>query len=306
MQKIIRNFHKPVLLREIIEGLITIYVKDVYVDVTFGAGGHSAGLLKKLAPEAILLAFDQDQQSIENNTLLDNRLKIFHKNFRYIENILRIQGIFKVSGILADLGVSSYQFDTPDRGFSIRFNQILDMRMDRRMKKYAKDILNSYSHESLAKIFFYYGELRNAKKLATNIIYKRKKKTLENTFELMEIIKNDIIGRNKQKFFAKVFQALRIEVNNELSSLKFLLKSVVNILKKGGRLAVISYHSLEDRLVKQFLKNGCFERVPIEDFFGKKKKTFQLLSKRPIFPGIEEKQKNPRCRSAKLRIAKKA
>lgn len=305
MQKTIHNFHKPVLLKEIIEGIITIYVKDVYVDATFGAGGHSAGLLKKLAPEATLFSFDQDQRAIINKTVLDNRLKIFHKNFRYIENILRIQGIFKISGILVDLGVSSHQIDTPDRGFSIRFNQILDMRMDKRIKKSAKYVLNSYSHRSLTKIFFYYGELRNAKKLATNIVYKRKKKVIENTFELMEIIKNEIIGRNKQKFFAKVFQALRIEVNDELNSLKFLLKSIIFLLKKGGRIAVISYHQLEDRLVKQFLKQGGIFNTPIIDFFGKRKSTFLLLSKKPIFPEKQEIQRNLRCRSARLRIAKK-
>lgn len=304
MQKIIQNFHKPVLLREVVEGIITTDLKNIYLDVTFGGGGHSAGLLKKLAPEATLLAFDLDYQSITNNTLHDKRVKIFNRNFRYIENILRINGIFKVSGILADLGVSSNQLDTQERGFSIRYNQPLDMRMDQRVKKYAKDILNSYSQESLAKIFFSYGELRNARKLAANIVFRRKEKTIENTFELIEIIKNEITGRNKQKFFAKVFQALRIEVNEELSSLKYLLKSVIKILKKGGRIAVISYHSLEDRLVKQFLKNGRFENTPIEDIFGNKKFTF-LLDKKPISPGKEEIKKNPRARSAHLRIAKK-
>jgi len=305
MQQIIHKYHKPVLLREVLEGIITTDEKDIYVDVTFGGGGHSAELLKKLATEATLLAFDQDQQSIINNTLQDLRLKIFHRNFRYIENILRIQGIFKVSGILADLGVSSHQLDTPERGFSIRYNQTLDMRMDQRIKKYAKDILNNYSHESLAKIFFYYGELRNARKLATYIVYKRKEKTIENTFELIEIIKNEITGRNKQKFFAKIFQALRIEVNDELASLKFLLKSVIKILRKGARIAVISYHSLEDSLVKQFFKNGRFEKTPIEDFFGEKKFPFLPISRKPISPQIEEIQKNPRSRSARLRIAKK-
>lgn len=305
MQKIIHNFHKPVLLKEVVEGVVTTYIKDVYIDVTFGGGGHSKGMLKKLAAKATLLAFDQDQQSIANNPLRDNRLKVLHRNFRYIENILRIQGIFKVSGVLADLGVSSHQLKTPERGFSICYNQKLDMRMDQRVKKYAKDILNSYSHESLAKIFFYYGELRNAKKLATNIVYKRKGKTIENTAELIEIIKNEITAKNKQRFFAKVFQALRIEVNDELSSLKYLLKSVIKILRKGGRIAVISYHSLEDRLVKQIFKNGCFEKTRIEDFLGKKKFPLLLLSRKPIFPGIEERQKNPSSRSARLRIAKK-
>lgn len=305
MQKIRHNFHQPILLKEVVEGVVTTYIKDVYIDVTFGGGGHSKVLLKKLAAQAHLLALDQDVQSIANKTLRDNRLKVLHRNFRYIENILRIQGIFKVSGVLADLGVSSHQLDIPDRGFSIRYNQILDMRMDQRVKKYAKDILNSYSHESLAKIFFYYGELRNAKKLATNIVYKRKKKTIENTAELIEIIKNEITAKNKQRFFAKVFQALRIEVNDELSSLKYLLKSVIKILRKGGRIAVISYHSLEDRLVKQFFKNGCFEKTPMKDFLGNKKFTLLLLSSKPILPKIVERQKNTRSRSARLRIAKK-
>lgn len=305
MQKIIHNFHKPVLLKEVVEGVVTTYIKDVYIDVTFGGGGHSKELLKKLATEATLLSFDQDKQSIANNTLLDSRIKVLHRNFRYIENILRIQGIFKVSGVLADLGVSSHQLNNTDRGFSIRYNQILDMRMDQRIKKFAKDILKDYSHEYLAKIFFYYGELRNAKKLATNIVYRRKEKPLENTAELIEIIKNDIPEKNKQRFIAKVFQALRIEVNDELSSLKYLLKSVIKILRKEGRIAVISYHSLEDRLIKQFFKNGGFEKSPIEDFFGKKKFTFLLLSRKPISPDIEEIQKNPRSRSALLRIAKK-
>ncbi|AGC66820.1 S-adenosyl-methyltransferase MraW [Candidatus Uzinura diaspidicola str. ASNER] len=305
MQKIIQNFHKPVFLREVVEGIVTTSRQDVYVDVTYGGGGHSAGLLKKLAPEATLLAFDLDQSSIANNPLQDNRLKIFNRNFRYIENILRIQGIFKISGIIADLGVSSHQLDTPDRGFSIRYNQPLDMRMDKRVKKYAKAIINSYSQESLAKIFFYYGELRNSRKLAKTIVFRRKEKTIENTFELIEIIKNDIEGRNKQKFFAKVFQSLRIEVNEELSSLKYLLKSVINIIRKEGRIAIISYHSLEDRIVKQFLRNGRFENIPLEDTFGKKKIPFLLLHRKAISPGKEEIQKNPRSRSASLRIAKK-
>lgn len=305
MQKTIHNFHKPVLLKEVVEGVVTTGIKDVYIDVTFGRGGHSKGMLKKLTARAILLAFDLDKQSIANNPLRDNRLKVLHRNFRYIENILRIQGIFKVSGVLADIGVSSHQLDTPERGFSIRYNQILDMRMDQRVKKYAKDILNSYPHESLAKIFFNYGELRNAKKLATNIVYKRKGKAIENTAELIEIIKNEITAKNKQRLLAKIFQALRIEVNDELSSLKYLLKSVIKILRKGGRIAVISYHSLEDRLVKQVFKNGCFEKTPIEGLLGKKKFTLLLLSSKPISPGKEERQKNPRSRSARLRIAKK-
>ena len=304
MQKII-HFHKPVLLKEVVDGIVSIDKRDTYLDVTFGGGGHSAGLLKKLSPEATILAFDLDKQSITNNTLHDNRLKIFHMNFRYIENVLRIQGIFKVSGIIADLGVSSYQLDTPERGFSIRYNQTLDMRMDQREKKYAKDILKSYSKESLAKIFLSYGELRKSRKLATDIVFRRKEKIIENTFELIEIIKNNISGKNKQKVFAKVFQALRIEVNEELSSLKYLLKSVLNILRKGGKIAVISYHSLEDRLVKQFLKNGRFENTPNEDLFGKKQIPFLLFDNKPIYPGIEEIQKNPRSRSARLRIAKK-
>lgn len=304
MQKIIQNVHNPVLLREVVEGIITTDRKDIYLDVTFGGGGHSAELLKKLASEATLLAFDLDYQSITNNTLRDKRVKIFNRNFRYIENILRINGIFKVSGILADLGVSSNQLESPNRGFSIRYNQPLDMRMDQRVKKSAKDILNSYSQESLAKIFLSYGELRNSRKLATNIVFRRKEKTIENTFELIEIIKNEITGRNKQKFLAKVFQALRIEVNEELSSLKYLLKSVIKILRKGARIAVISYHSLEDRLVKQFLKNGRFEETPIEDLFGKKKFPF-LLDRKPIYSGKEEIKKNPRSRSAHLRIAEK-
>lgn len=305
MQKIIHNFHKPILLREVVEGIITTDIKDVYVDVTFGGGGHSAGLLKKLAPEATLLAFDQDYQSIARNTLQDNRLKILHRNFRDLENILRIQGIFKVSGIIADLGVSSHQLDTPERGFSIRYNQTLDMRMDQRIKMYAKDILNNYSQESLAKIFFNYGELRNSRKLATNITYRRKEKIIENTFELIEIIKNEIPFRKKHKFLAKVFQALRIEVNDELTSLKFLLKSVIKILRKGSRIAVISYHSGEDRLVKQFFKNGRFENTPTEDFFGKKKIPLLLLKSKPIFPKKEEFKINTRSQSARLRIAKK-
>lgn len=305
MHTIIHNFHKPILLREVVEGIITTEKKDVYVDVTFGGGGHSSELLKKLAPEATLLAFDQDYLSIARNTLQDNRLKILHRNFKDIENILRIQGIFKVSGILADLGVSSYQLDTPERGFSIRYNQTLDMRMDQRIKKYAKDVLNCYSQESLAKIFFNYGELRNSRKIARNIVNRRKEKIIENTFELIYILKNEIPFRNKYKFLAKVFQALRIEVNDELNSLKYLLKSVIKILRKGSRIAVISYHSLEDRLVKQFFKNGHFKNTSIEDFFGKKKNPFFLIKKKPFFPGKKEKKKNTRSQSARLRIAKK-
>ncbi|WP_103328022.1 16S rRNA (cytosine(1402)-N(4))-methyltransferase RsmH [Bacteroidetes bacterium endosymbiont of Geopemphigus sp.] len=298
------TYHKPVLLKKTLEGLISD-PEGIYIDSTFGGGGHSTGLLKKISKKGSVLGFDQDQEAFENNTLKDVRLEIFHQNFRHIENILHLKGIQEVSGILADLGVSSHQLDTPERGFSIRFDRCLDMRMNQRAKQSAKEIVNTYSEEALARIFFEYGDLRNSRKLAAKILARRQEKEIETTFDLISIFERDIHPKEKQKFLAKVFQALRIEVNGELIALKQLLESALKILKKGGRIAVISYHSLEDRLVKQFLKNGRFDKDPEKDFYGNKHLPFKMLSRKPIIPDGQEILENPRAKSARLRIAEK-
>lgn len=298
------TYHKPVLLKETLEGLVND-PEGIYIDSTFGGGGHSAGLLKELSEKGSVLGFDQDQEAFENNTIKDERLELFHQNFRHIENILHMKGISKVSGILADLGVSSHQLDTPERGFSIRFDHSLDMRMNQRAKQSAKEIINTYSEEALARIFFEYGELRNSRKLSAKIFARRQEKEIETTFDLISIFEKEIHPKERQKFLAQVFQALRIEVNGELIALKRLLESAMKILKKGGRIAVISYHSLEDRLVKQFFKNGRFDKDPEKDFYGNKNLFFKMLSKKPIIPTGQEVLENPRAKSARLRIAER-
>lgn len=298
------TYHKPVLLEQTLNLLVS-HPQGVYIDVTFGGGGHTAGLLARLDEKGKILCFDQDQDAFKNNLLTDKRIDFFHQNFRHIENILHMQGISGISGILADLGVSSHQLDTPERGFSIRFDHTLDMRMNQRAEKSAKEIINTYSEEELARVFFEYGELRNSRKLAAKILAKRQEKRIKTTFDLIEILEKEAPLKEKQKFLAKVFQALRIEVNNELDALKQLLESALKVLKTGGRMAVISYHSLEDRLVKQFFKNGCFDKDPEKDLYGNKQIPFKTLSKKPMVPTKEEIIENPRAKSARLRIAEK-
>ncbi|YBU88273.1 MAG: 16S rRNA (cytosine(1402)-N(4))-methyltransferase RsmH [Candidatus Walczuchella monophlebidarum] len=297
------NYHTPILINKILDYLI-IDPKGTYIDATFGGGGHSRALLKRLEKQGKILAFDQDEEAIQNNIVQDHRLELFHKNFLHIENLLRFKGISKVSGILADLGVSSHQLDTAERGFSMRFDHDIDMRMNKKAKQSAKTIINTYSEEKLYRIFSEFGELKNSRKLAKAIVVKNREKPIETTFEFIKSIENEF-DYKKIKFLARVFQALRMEVNGEIKALKQLLISILRILKKGGHVAIISYHSLEDRLVKQFFKNGRFDQTPEEDFYGKKLRPFLVLSNKPIFPSEEEIRKNPRAKSARLRVAEK-
>lgn len=298
-------YHKPVLLSSILEKLI-INPSGIYIDATFGGGGHSKAILKCLNNNAQLLAFDKDEDSIKNNDIKDNRFELFHINFKYIKNILRLKNITYVSGILVDLGVSWYQIDTPKRGFSIRFNSDLDMRMNSNSKKLAKNIINEYSEKELSNIFYNYGDLKEYKKIARIIIKERIKKPIITTYDLIQLFNWNISYKKKIKFITKIFQAIRIEVNDEIETLKKFLLQCENIIEKSGRIAVISYHSIEDRLVKRFFKNGFFENITIIDSFGMKKLSpFYQIHKKVIRPNNEEIIINSRCRSAKLRIAQK-
>lgn len=297
-------YHKSVLLYPSIEGLIT-NLDGIYVDVTFGGGGHSIAILNRLNSNGRLLAFDQDRDAIKNNPIQDIRFKLFHQNFDYIENILRLYNIKNVSGILADLGVSWHQFDTPNRGFSTRLNYHLDMRMNSEINKSAEKIINQYSEKDLIKIFLTYGELKEAKKIAHKIIKKRNETPLKTTFDLVNLFNLKTSWKKRSKFLAKLFQAIRIEVNDEITILKNLLNKAPILLKHGGRIAVISYHSIEDRLVKRFFKTGSFEGEIQEDFFGNKKKSLYQIHSKVIQADTKEIKTNKRARSARLRIAEK-
>lgn len=259
-------YHKPVLINSSTENLV-FDPEGTYVDATFGGGGHSRAILDKLTKKGRLLAFDQDEEAIKKNPIKDKRLKIFNKNFRSIKDVLNLKKIKNVSGILIDLGVSWHQIDSAYRGFSTRFNYPLDMRMNLRSKYSAKEILKYYSEKKLSEVFHKYGEFKNSKFLAKRIVKKRAKKNIETSFDLMELFKEI----TSKKFFARLFQALRIEVNDEINALKELLTQSSSFLSKEGRISVISYHSLEDRLVKRFFKTGSFEGFLEKDFFGKKK-----------------------------------
>ena len=292
-------YHNPVLLKRSVDDLVT-NPDGIYVDVTFGGGGHSREILKKLSSKGKLYSFDQDLDAVKN-TIDDERFTLINQNFRFLENMLMSFGITKVDGILADLGVSSHQFDEAERGFSTRSNAPLDMRMNVMQVLDAKKIINEYEEEQLASIFFYYGELRESRRLAREIVKHRQLKPIETTEDLKKLF--SYIPQFKQnKFFAQVFQAVRIEVNQELEVLKELLVQSYKMLKPEGRLVVISYHSLEDRLVKRFLKNGMFEGEPARDIYGNFTKIFDLLQTKAIIPGEEEIAENSRARSAKMRV----
>jgi 16S rRNA (cytosine1402-N4)-methyltransferase len=296
------TYHTPVLLQESISGL-NIQPDKIYVDVTFGGGGHSKEILKYLN-KGHLYGFDQDEDA-EKNILPDNRFTFVRSNFRYLSHFMAWHGVEKVDGILADLGVSSHHFDSEDRGFSFRFDGELDMRMNRREGKTAAEILNTYSEENLATVFYLYGELRNSRAIARAIVQTRNRKKLQTIPEFMDILKPFFSKDKEKKQLAQAFQALRIEVNGELDALKEMLVQSSGLLKPGGRMVVITYHSLEDRIVKNFLKSGNFEGVVEKDFFGNSLKPFQVINNKVIIPDEEEKEKNPRSRSAKLRIAEK-
>ena len=292
------SYHNPVLLQKSVDDLVT-NPDGIYVDVTFGGGGHSREILDRLSDKGKLFSFDQDLDALKN-TIDDKRFTLINQNFRFLENSLLIYGITAVDGILADLGVSSHQFDEAERGFSTRSNAPLDMRMNVMQSLDAKKVINDYEEEHLADIFYHYGELREARKLAREIVHHRKNKAIETTEELKKLF-SYIPPHKKNKFFAQVFQAVRIEVNQELEVLKEMLLQSYKILKPGGRLVVISYHSLEDRLVKRFLKNGMFEGEPKRDIYGNYDKAFELLKTKAIIPDDEEIEENSRARSAKMR-----
>lgn len=296
-------YHVPVMLQECIEAL-DIKKDGVYIDVTFGGGGHSREILKNLGQSGKLIAFDQDPDAL-NNVIDDTRFLLIHQNFKFLKNNLRLQGIKEVDGILADLGVSSHQFDAGDRGFSIRFDADLDMRMDQVSDLDAKKVLNTYAEEDLHRIFGMYGEVQNARSLAKTIVTARLSKRIESVAHLKEVIKKLVPKGKENKYHAQVFQALRIEVNSELEALQEFLLQTILLLKPGGRLVVMSYHSLEDRLVKSFMQKGKFRGDVEKDFFGNEIKPFQVISRKAIVANAAELEKNNRARSAKLRIAQK-
>jgi 16S rRNA (cytosine1402-N4)-methyltransferase len=295
-------YHNPVLLEKSIEGL-NINPNGTYVDVTFGGGGHSIAILQKLQ-EGRLVAFDQDSDSLKN-TIIDDRFVLINHNFQFLKNFLRLHNAQKVNGILADLGVSSHQFDVPERGFSTRFDAPLDMRMSINQQVTAADIVNSYSEQELQILFRNYGEIKNSRCFSNAIIETRKSSTINTTAELIDCIKKCFPEFKKNKYLAQVFQALRIEVNEEMQALKQLLQQAEESLIPGGRLVVISYHSLEDRLVKNFIKSGNFKGVVEKDFYGNPIVNFKPITRKPIVPDAIEIENNSRARSAKLRIAEK-
>jgi 16S rRNA (cytosine1402-N4)-methyltransferase len=296
------EYHNPVLLKETVDGL-NINPNGIYVDVTFGGGGHSKEILSRLGPNGKLFGFDQDEDAWEN-TLADNRFTLIQENFRYIKRFLRFHGIKQVDGILADLGVSSHQFDVPERGFSTRFDADLDMRMSKRNQLDASKVINEYDEASLKRVFLDYGELKIAPALARTITEAREIKAIATTDELKIVLNRYLPDQFKNKILAQIYQAVRIEVNQEMEVLKEFLEQSLEILKPQGRLSVISYHSLEDRLVKRFMKNGLFEGEPERDFFGNFSVPFKSIGKL-IVPNESEIKSNNRARSAKLRIAEK-
>ena len=297
------TYHVPVLLNESIDGL-ALKSGGIYVDVTFGGGGHSKEILRRLDEKAHLYSFDQDPDA-EKNIVNDNRFTFVRSNFRYLKNWMRYYGVDHIDGLLADLGVSSHHFDDETRGFSFRFDAPLDMRMNKRAGATATEILNTYDEEQLADIFYIYGELKNARKIASVIIKTRNEKKIETTGDLMSATEKLFQREREKKEMAKMFQALRIEVNHEMDALKEMLNGAKDLLGEGGRLSVITYHSLEDRIVKNMMKAGNVEGKIKQDFFGRIEAPFRLINNKVIVPSEEEQQQNPRSRSAKLRIAEK-
>jgi 16S rRNA (cytosine1402-N4)-methyltransferase len=299
----VMSYHNPVMLHESVDGL-DIKKDGIYVDVTYGGGGHSKEILKRLGEKGRLIAFDQDAD-VEGNVVKDERLVMVPQNFRYLKNYLKMYGIPQIDGLLADLGVSSHQFDVGERGFSIRFDGPLDMRMSKSNLVTAAKVVNEYSEEDLVRLFREYGEINNAKKLVFEIVSKRMGSKFKTTTDLIEVAEKLVPGKMKNKYLAQVFQALRIEVNSELEVLKDLLVQSKEVLRPSGRLVFITYHSLEDRLVKNFLKKGSFSGELEKDFFGNQLVDFKLITRKPVTPSNEELKLNNRARSAKLRIAEK-
>ena len=296
------TYHVPVLLQESVDGL-DIQPDGLYVDVTFGGGGHSREILSRLGPKGHLYSFDQDADA-EKNIVADDRFTFVRSNFRYIRNWMRYYGVEQIDGLLGDLGVSSHHFDDESRGFSFRFDAPLDMRMNKRAGLTAADVLNDYSEEQLADVFYLYGELKNARRLAKTIADYRKGKRIETTADLSDTVEPLMRSEREKKDLARVYQALRIEVNHEMDALRDMLCGATDLLREGGRLSIITYHSLEDRIVKNVMKAGNVEGRVEQDFFGRITSPFRLVNK-VTTPSDEELQRNPRSRSAKLRIAEK-
>ena len=314
MVKKAETYHVPVLLKESVDGL-NIQSGGVYVDVTFGGGGHSSEILSRLDEQAHLYSFDQDADAEQNvmrsevgaerRFVDDSRFTFVRSNFRYLKNWMRYYGVESINGLLADLGVSSHHFDDESRGFSFRFDAQLDMRMNKRAGKTAADIVNDYDEEALANLFYLYGEIKHSRRLAATVVKARSQQRIVTTQDLLRILEPIFKREREKKDLAKVFQALRIEVNHEMDALKEMLKSATELLKPGGRLSVITYHSLEDRIVKNIMKTGNVEGKRIQDFYGRIETPFTLINNKVIVPSENEQQENPRSRSAKLRIAEK-
>ena len=314
MVKKAETYHVPVLLKESVDGL-NIQSGGVYVDVTFGGGGHSSEILSRLDEQAHLYSFDQDADAEQNvmrsevgaerRFVDDPRFTFVRSNFRYLKNWMRYYGVESIDGLLADLGVSSHHFDDESRGFSFRFDAQLDMRMNKRAGKTAANIVNDYDEEALANLFYLYGEIKQSRRLAAAVVKARLQQRIATTQDLLGILEPIFKREREKKDLAKVFQALRIEVNHEMDALKEMLKSATELLKPGGRLSVITYHSFEDRIVKNIMKTGNVEGKRIQDFYGRIETPFTLINNKVIVPSENEQQENPRSRSAKLRIAEK-
>lgn len=296
------EYHSPVLLKESVDGL-NIKPDGVYVDVTFGGGGHSKEILSRLGPNGRLIAFDQDEDALAN-AIDDSRFLLIHENFRYIKRFLRFHGIREVDGILADLGVSSHQFDVAERGFSTRFEADLDMRMSKKNSLSAYDVINEYEEKHIRQILAEYGEVKSAAGMAYAIVNSRKTEPIKNSEKLKEVLTKFLPAHKSNKILAQIYQAIRIEVNQEIEVLKEFLEQTLEVLKPNGRLSVISYHSLEDRLVKRYMRNGMFEGEPERDFFGNFEVPFKIIEKLTV-PTEQEISQNNRARSAKLRVAEK-
>ena len=296
------QYHNPVLLKESVDGL-NIKEDGVYVDVTFGGGGHSREILSRLGPNGKLFGFDQDKDALQN-TIEDPRFTLIHENFKFIKRFLRFYGIKKVDGILGDFGVSSHQFNEAERGFSTRFDARLDMRMNQGSKLSAYEVINEYGEDQLKKLFYEYADLKNAPKLARLIVDARKEKPIESREQLNDLLKPHLFKGKENKILAQIYQAIRIEVNQEIEVLKDFLKQTEELVVKNGRISLISYHSLEDRLVKRYIRSGLFEGEPEKDFYGNISVPFKKVGGL-IVPSAEEIKENNRARSAKLRVAKK-
>ncbi|WP_443963028.1 16S rRNA (cytosine(1402)-N(4))-methyltransferase RsmH [Prevotellamassilia timonensis] len=297
-------YHIPVLLNETVDGL-NIKPGGIYVDVTFGGGGHSREILRRLSDDAHLYSFDQDADAEQNIPDGDKRFTFVRSNFRYLKNWMRYYDVEHVDGILADLGVSSHHFDDEERGFSFRFDAPLDMRMNERAGANAADVVNKYDEERLANVFYLYGEMKNSRRLASTIVKARSEKAICTINDLLEVVKPLMPREREKKDLARVFQALRIEVNHEMEALQEMLEAALQVLRPGGRLSVLTYHSLEDRMVKNFIRAGRIDGKVQQDFYGRRLTPWRAINNKVILPSAQEQAENPRSRSAKLRIAEK-